>query len=132
MKFTTATLGNGAFFGALMFLAFCLGLFIASSTSRETPKCSGISSIVVGDTYDNCAKCSELARQIAWSLDHEPYLWRSDGFRLERDGGGILIKEETWTSVRMGRSMYDHESVISNDDKIMLWRAVNRWKETQK
>lgn len=39
----------------------------------------------------DCASCSTIVRQMAWSLENEPAAWTTDGYRVTRFDAAIWI-----------------------------------------
>lgn len=95
-----------------------IGLFCIAATP--------LSKITVPDSYDNCDDCSVIVREMAWSLDNEPTLWTTDGFRLCRSGGGCIWIANQAYGIGIGPTERTVE-LQSHVERNLLWRAAQRW-----
>lgn len=83
-------------------------------------------------TYDGCTDCSLIARQIAWSFDHDPNGWSSDGFRAMH---GPWLWHDAYVWVANGEfgigigdtSDNDSPPLASESDRALIYRAFSRW-----
>lgn len=82
----------------------------------------------VTGAYDGC-DCAPVAKQLAWSLDHEGSEWSTDGYLLSRGSYGPVIWIANESS---GLSAGPHDTMGepwhgSDNDRALVWRAVQRW-----
>ena len=80
---------------------------------------------VAGD-YDGCADCSQLAKDLAWSLDHHPDEWSADGFSVTRGSVSIWIANGP-RFISAGKDYLGEGWQPDLDDQDLIWRASQRW-----
>lgn len=66
---------------------------------------------------------------MAWSLDHEGWLWHTDGYRVQRDGGGAMwvANEEYGVSIGPTPESVGTSPLSNEAERAMLYRAYGRW-----
>jgi len=89
--------------------------------------CNRAPSHYVDGAYDGC-DCVNLAKSIAWSLDHEPDEWDFDGHEPGYDHGTYRVWVDPW-KVSAGPGFDGHGQGYSFDDENgdMIRRAFRRW-----
>lgn len=107
-------------------LILCAVLFACTASGQL----SGLAAIKVPAVYDG-SQCQMIARQIAWSLDHQPHQWKTDGYTVTRNGtasvwvangeDGMAIGPNPDTVSGLGGTWDDDCS------KALIWRAFTRW-----
>lgn len=110
--------------------SICVGLALVALLL--VPACDRLSTLKVPEIYDGCEHCSLIVRQIAWSIDHDPTDWSTDGFLLCRNGGWLWSPDAcVWIAndaygIEIGpRSNTVH--LQSEEERALLWRATQRW-----
>ena len=98
------------------------------SVQTAPPDAPGILMDVVG-SYDGCNDCSQLPKEVAWSLDHHPEQWsRPDQFNIKRGDVYVWIANLPDQTVISSDSFGDGVRFEdSDDDAALVDRAVQRW-----
>ena|SRR3990167_7244481 len=89
-----------------------------------------VSSLKVPEVYDGCNDCSLIARQIAWSIDNEPQLWKNKGYNIDREGGSSIWVASGERSLGIGPTWAKTANPPKNDQSL-IWRAYVRWTQTE-
>jgi hypothetical protein len=110
-------------------LAFLILLVSVCNVAAQS-ETTGLAAIHVAQGYHG-ADCSSslIARQIAWSLDHQPRLWKTDGYSVDHKGGGAFWVANGMDDVAIGRDGTALNPGNWNDDcgKQIIWAAYQRW-----
>ena len=128
-----AGLAAGAVAGAITMLVFIdpSGRFSVGPTALA-PHSIGLGAVRPPIKYRDCDDCSLLSRQIAWSLDNQPELWDTDGFHVDRRGGGSMWIANGAYYIGLGSSdssTHPGRPDLTPHDQGLLWGAYQRWLE---
>ena len=104
---------------------FCIFYIGSVIHARNTPP-------HVTGTYDGCADCSQLAKDLAQSLDAKKSDWYSDGYTICKSNGLFSRDNCIWVSngeeyLTIGRNFLGSGWMPKNQDANLIWRAVERW-----
>src|ERR1700743_1678531 len=103
------------------------GIVLGATAVEFVPSLDrGVSSLPVPDTYDGCGDCSLIARQMAWSLDHQPRKWHTDGYWLSRPGASAWISNGS-DGIEIGPGEWQAGALSSADDRSLIYGAYQRW-----
>ena len=96
------------------------------------PHSTGLGAVRPPIKYRDCDDCSLLSRQIAWSLDNQPELWDTNGFHVDRRGGGSMWAANGAAHIELGSgaaSTIPDRPDLTPHDQDLLWGAYPRWLE---
>lgn len=133
-------IGSLVFFGTSFAIAGLALLPRATAPLMGTPTSATIHGIPVLSVYDGCADCAAFAKQIAWSIDHDPNSWAVDSEICHFTHKSV----DLW--IGNGASMVNFHGAINNPpwlvqegqvrldptpEQALIWRAFVRWRLRQ-
>lgn len=87
-----------------------------------------LSLLQVPDEYGDCASCARIVRQMAWSLEHEPDAWTTNGFYVIRKDGPAIWVASGVNFIRIGPKKTEVAmEPLQEAERELLWRAHNQW-----
>lgn len=111
---------------------FCINVLKDSPTKQD---------IVVVDlsnfqlnVVDGCGvECSSIVKAMAYSIMHEPWAWKSNGYYLSRvDGPSVWIATGEY-GIEIGPTKYSTSNLYPSGgpESQLLWRAFKQWQTTE-
>lgn len=115
----------GSFIGTAIALAgfWC----VQEALNKSPPLDRSLMALKIPVDYAPCPDVPDVIRRMAFSLDTEPTVWSSDGYRAKREGGGAMWIANSDYGIDIGPSELKLRRIDDKESRQCLWAAYQRW-----